>query len=120
MTVSFVFEDQLCFSIVVVRLFLQRIEFTASAVAVLSVEIAIMNPISDAIDRAPETRRIPETCRIRVFDRELIAEYEALPKRPCEISRRGGSRGAAARHQRANENLHDASPLLGAWPIRSP
>jgi hypothetical protein len=100
--------------------FLQRIEFTASAVAVLSVEIAIMNPISDAIHRSPETRRIPETCRIRVFDRELIAEYEALQNGPCEISRWGGDRGAATKHQRVNENLHDASPLLGAWPIRSP
>jgi hypothetical protein len=120
MTVSFVFEDQYCLSIIVVMRFLQRIEFAASAivaVAVLSVEIAIMNPISDATHRAPETRRIPETCRIRVFDREPIAEYEGLPKRPCEISRWGGDRGAAAKHQRANENLHDASPLLGAWPI---
>ena len=43
MTVSFVFEDQYCLSIIVVMRFLQRIEFAASAivaVAVLSVEIA--------------------------------------------------------------------------------
>jgi hypothetical protein len=69
MTVSFLFEDQHCFSIVVVMRFLQRIEFAASAVvavAVLSVEIAIMNPIFDAIHRVPETHRIPETCQIRV------------------------------------------------------
>jgi hypothetical protein len=81
--------------------FLQRIEFTASAVAVLSVEIAIMNPISDAIDRAPETRRIPETCRIRSIVNRLqnMRRCQSVPaKSPAEAE-------AAAQQQGISEQM---------------
>jgi hypothetical protein len=82
--------------------------------------MAIMNAIAEAtaiIRRIRETRQIPENGDIRILDHELTAEYEAIPKLPRGIACRGRNCGAAAQHQRAND-LHDASPWVGVWPIR--
>jgi hypothetical protein len=82
--------------------------------------MAIMNAIAEAtaiIRRIGEIRQIPENRGRRIFDHELTAEHEAIPKHLCGITCRGRNCGAAAQQQRAND-LHDASPWLEVWLIR--
>src|ERR1700730_4339338 len=82
----------------------RRTAFAASAVLLVPVaSIAIMNPIGQA---TAILCGIPDDRGLRVFDHELIAEDESIPKHlrriPCQ-SRNGGRAGE---HQRADDLQH--------------
>src|SRR5712671_7930261 len=83
------------------------IAFDVSAVLLVPVvDMAIMNPVGHA---TAIWRGIPDNRGIRVFDHELIAEDEVIPKHLRGISCQCRNSGHAGQHQRADD-LHGASP----------